>query len=93
MKMLALVLCLAASGAQAQSRPMTPGMTCAGVQQLVSQRGAVVLGFGPDLYDRVVSGPRYCQFSEGLVRINVPTRDTATCFAGYTCRETDNYDN
>ena len=86
MKKLAIVLTLLATSAVAQNRPMTPGMTCDAVQRMVAQRGAVVLGFGPDLYDRVVSTPRFCLPGEVLVPISVPTRN-GDCFAGYTCRE------
>lgn len=98
MTKLATVLCLAATGAfatnaLAQTRPMTPKMACADIQRLVVQRGAVVLGFGPDLYDRVVSTPRYCLPGAALIRIDVPARDTPACFAGYTCREADGPDN
>lgn len=88
MKKLVLLFTLAATGAMAQSRPMTPNMTCDAVQRLVAQRGAVVLGFGPDLYDRVVAYQRFCLPSEELEQITVPTRNGA-CFAGYTCKESD----
>lgn len=87
MRKLALLLLFASGSALAQGRPMTPSMTCEAVQRLVVQREAVVLGFGPDLYDRVVATQRGCLPSEVLEPIWVPTRNARQCFAGYTCKE------
>ena len=46
-----LVLTTAAAPALAQ-RASTPAMTCRAAATLVARNGAVVLGTGPDLYDR-----------------------------------------
>ncbi|MCA0421984.1 MAG: hypothetical protein LCH61_01460 [Proteobacteria bacterium] len=89
MRSLVFVALLAAGTSLAQARPMTPSMTCEAVQRLVQRSGAIVLGFGPDLYDRVVSTQRACLYSEVLEPIWVPTRNNRQCFAGYTCKEGD----
>ena len=75
----------------AEARPMSSRMYCTDVQRLVARSGSVVLGFTTHTYDRVVSDQRFCLATEGLVQINVPTLDTPTCFAGYTCREGDTF--
>lgn len=78
---------LAAFSVHAQGRPMSSQMLCANVQQLIAKNGAVVLGFTQFTYDRVVADQRFCLYSEVTRPIFVPTRDTRSCFAGYTCVE------
>lgn len=88
MRMIALASATLMLGAvAAEARPMSSAMRCADVQRMVARSGAVVMNFTPTTYDRVVHDQRFCLPSEGLVRITVPTRDAANCFAGYTCRE------
>jgi hypothetical protein len=88
MKRIALAtIGIAMTGMVAEARPMSSAMRCADVQRMVARSGAVVMNFTPTTYDRVVLDQRFCLPTEGLVRINVPTRDTPYCFAGYTCRE------
>ena len=88
--LLAMLLASASTySAMAQGRPLSTAMTCAQAQALVVQRGFVVMGFTADTYDRVVSGQRYCLYSDMLVPLSVPTRDTRYCPVGYTCREGD----
>ena len=73
------------AGAQAQSD--TNRMTCAAAQALVKQRGAIILGTGPSLFDRYVSSRAYCTFTELTEPTFVPTIDQRQCFVGYRCRE------
>ena len=93
MKRTVLAAALLASGpALALQGPLTTRMTCGEVQQLVARRGAVLLNFSPDTYDRVVHGQRWCLPTEGTIILYVPTRDQPQCFAGYTCREGERWD-
>lgn len=77
----------------ADARPMSSKMACAEVQRLVARSGAVVMSFTPTTYDRVVHDQRWCLMGEALQTLYVPARDTDACFAGYTCRESDRWDN
>jgi hypothetical protein len=86
---LALVLMASASGVQAQSRPMTPGLTCNQARQIVAGTGAVVLGTGTHTYDRYVRDRSFCQINETTEPGFVPTRDTPQCPVGYICRDSD----
>lgn len=83
---LALALSVFVSTANAQPRPMTPGIGCAQAQQLVLRNGAIVLGTGTYTYDRYVRDLSFCQIDESLRAAWVPTRDAPQCFVGYTCR-------
>ena len=88
--MLRIALCaalIAAPGAvQAQARPSTTEMTCAGASALVASHGAVVLNTGPRTYDRFVSSHFFCQYDETLEPVWAPTADAAQCLVGYRCR-------
>lgn len=75
--------------AQAQGRPDSLGMSCASARGLVSSRGAIVLGSGPNLYDRYVASQRFCLPDEITKPSWVPTRDTRQCFIGYRCERVD----
>jgi hypothetical protein len=71
---------------QAQGRPDSLAMSCAQVQGLVRSRGAVILGTGPYIYDRIVVDRRFCApLTDGTRPAWVRARDTGRCFAGYTC--------
>ncbi|WP_428030676.1 hypothetical protein [Ancylobacter sp.] len=80
-----LLLALPLSGA-AQARPDSLAMSCASAQALVRQQGAVVIGTGPNLYDRFVTDAGYCQ-SQRSKPAWIPTRDEAQCLVGQLCRE------
>ncbi|MBB4039948.1 hypothetical protein GGR34_001595 [Microvirga flocculans] len=84
-----LAMAMSASGAYAQSRPMTPGMTCNQARNLVLSRGAIVLGTGTYTYDRYVRDQRFCEINETIEPALVPTRDTPQCLVGYRCRDAD----
>ena len=74
-------------------RPYTPALACSAAHALVSARGAIVLGPGPDLYDRYVSTDGFCQVDEVAMPAFVPSGDSPQCFVGYTCvRKSYNWD-
>ena len=67
--------------ADAQSRrPDSRTMTCAQVQSMIDQRGAVVLSTGQYTFDRYVSNRNFCQHGEVLRRDYVPTKDNNKCY-------------
>jgi hypothetical protein len=84
---LAIILMLGVSAeANAQSRrPDTLRMTCQQAAALVQSHGTIVLGTGPNLYDRYVTSCRFCYDSEYLLPSWVQTADNAQCFVGYHC--------
>lgn len=88
--LLALPLVLAADAAFAQARPNSLTMSCAGVQALIQQRGGVVIGSGPDIFDRFVSSPYYCMGGETIDYTWVRTRDAPRCPV-YRCKEIEEY--
>ena len=85
---LSLMALLLATGASAQSRPVTTSMRCAQANALVTAQGGVVLNTGPYTYDRYVSSGRSCGSSEATSPAWVPTADNQQCFIGYRCRGT-----
>ena len=59
------------------------GATCEGARAMVQRRGSVLVYYGEDQYDRVVSGYSYCPMGEmDLVPFYAPGTG---CFVGYTC--------
>lgn len=80
----ALVLLLAA-GTGAEARPDTLAMSCGEAAALVASRGAIVLGTGPNIFDRYVRELRFCSGFEQLKPEWVRTKDNPQCFIGYTC--------
>jgi hypothetical protein len=82
---LACVLSIAATGALAQSRPMTPTLSCTQARALVMSEGGIVLGTGTVTYDRYVRSPVFCLRTETTEFAWVPTRDVAQCPVGYRC--------
>jgi hypothetical protein len=73
--------------ASAQGRPDTLRMSCAQARGLVAARGAIVLGTGPNLYDRYVMHRGFCTPSETTEPSWVRAGDTPQCFIGYRCEE------
>ncbi|WP_305987661.1 hypothetical protein [Roseibium sp. MMSF_3544] len=72
---------LAAQPADAQSgRPDSRAMSCAQVQSMVNQRGAVVLSTGRNTFDRYVANRSYCQHGEVARNDYVPSKDSRRCF-------------
>jgi hypothetical protein len=91
MKVALLFLPLLAFGsaAMAQSAGTTREMACNQAAGIVRVRGAVVLHTSPTTYDRFVSGPGYCMLEEVTKPAWVQTADSAQCFIGYRCRQSD----
>lgn len=70
----------------AQARAYAPDLSCAAVANLVATHGAVVLGTGPNTYDRYVRDLSFCAGGgEALKPEWVRSRDRPQCFVGYTC--------
>lgn len=67
------------------SRPYSPGMSCATLVNLVGQRGAVVISTGPYTWDRVVRDRSFCPFEQTSTPEFAPTSDNRQCFAGLRC--------
>lgn len=84
-----LVLLGTGLGALAQGRPDSLRMSCEATRRLVSDRGALILGTGPDLYDRYVSSQFYCQRDEMTYPVWLRTADQGQCFIGYRCKRVD----
>jgi hypothetical protein len=85
---LSLTMLLSTAGsALSQARPDSLRMTCNQARAFVAARGAVILGSGPHIYDRIVSDQRFCTWPQGVQRTTVPTSDARTCFVGYVCRD------
>ncbi|MCG5234556.1 hypothetical protein [Xanthobacter oligotrophicus] len=80
-----LLATLAAGPVEAQARPDTLALSCQDAADLVTKSGAIVLGTGPNIYDRYVSQIRFCSGAEQLKAEWVKTRDNPQCFVGYTC--------
>ena len=81
------LLAVAAAPAAAQRRPDSLTMTCIQARAFVAQRGAVILGTGQYVYDRIVADQRFCPWPQHIERTFVRTKDASTCFVGYVCRD------
>ncbi|MDQ0513079.1 hypothetical protein [Ancylobacter amanitiformis] len=83
-----LSACCMVPAAFAQSMPNSLNMSCAAASALVRERGAVVIGTGPNLFDRYVANQGYCSAQEQVAAPSwIQTRDQSQCFVGYRCRE------
>lgn len=82
-------LCVLAAAAfaapAAEARPDSLSMTCAETAALVTSQGAVVIGTGPNIFDRYVREVRFCSGAEQLKPEWIKTRDNPQCFVGYVC--------
>jgi hypothetical protein len=77
---------LSASCAAAQGRrPDTLQMTCRQAAGLVHAQGSIVLGTGPDIYDRYSTGCGFCPDMSYLAAAFLRTADNPQCFVGYRC--------
>jgi hypothetical protein len=52
---------------------------------LVSAAGALVVGSGPHVYERVVTSAQYCDRQQALVPHYARDRHGAQCLLGYRC--------
>lgn len=83
----AVMLLTAGEPVHAQSMPDSLTMSCAATAALVRQRGAVVIGTGPGIFDRYVSTQGYCAPGETTAPVWLQTADQKQCFIGYRCRD------
>ncbi|TCK28860.1 hypothetical protein EV667_2874 [Ancylobacter aquaticus] len=72
--------------ALAQAMPNSLAMSCGQARALVQREGAVVIGTGPNLYDRFVTDAGYCS-SKRSKPAWIATRDEAQCLVGQLCRD------
>src|SRR4051812_37164450 len=70
---------------QAQGRPDTLRMTCGTAAGIVRQSGAIVLGTGPNIYDRYVATRIFGRRDEQPNPGWRATADPRQCFVGYGC--------
>lgn len=82
----AVVLAGWMTAASAQGRPDSLTMTCQQASALVRSRGALVLGTGPNVYDRYVADGRFCTLPDVAEPAWVATRDKRQCMVGYRCK-------
>ncbi len=80
-----VALVLATGPASAQRRPDTLTMTCQQVGDLVRARGAIILGTGPNVFDRYVADGRFCSINEVAAPSPLRTRDSASCRSASRC--------
>ena len=85
--LMTIPLILMASPSFAQARPDSLTMSCAAAYELVRQRGAVVIGTGPNLYERFVTDARYCEMAQRTKPAWIPTADQRQCLVGQRCRD------
>lgn len=84
--LIALAATMLTAPAHAISRYNSQNMSCGKVQAAVQREGAVILRYrstrNPSLtlYDRYVSGGRYCAVGEVAVGASVPTKDDRSCY-------------
>ncbi len=93
LRLMAAIAAIAVLGmpgiALAQGRPDSLQMSCEAARRLVSERGAIVLGTGPDLYDRYVASQGFCQRDEQTTPVWLRTANSSQCFIGYRCKRVD----
>jgi hypothetical protein len=78
---------LVALSVPADARPDTRTMTCAQANQLVRQRGAVVMSTGQHTFRRFVASRAYCDPWEVRKTFYAPTRDARQCPISGVCEE------
>jgi hypothetical protein len=76
-----------ATGAAAQPRPNTLQMSCRDAQALVVSHGAIVLGTGPNRYERYVRDQSFCPIGMRTQSIWDQAADAAACPIGFRCRD------
>ena len=82
---LAILIFTGATVPALAQRASTPAMSCRAAATLVARHGAVVLGTGPDLYDRYVVNESFCPIGYYARPAFLPTRDNPQCNVGYYC--------
>lgn len=83
---LAAFLCAASLPAFGQGLPSAADSTCAAIAGIVRANGAAVIRTGPNLYDRYVVAPTFCEVKQFGLPVYARTRDNPACLIGYQCR-------
>ena len=78
---------LLASATLAEARPNSLAMSCDSTRGLVQQAGAVVIGTGPNLFDRFVTDAGYCASNQKAEPAWLATADEPQCLVGRRCVE------
>jgi hypothetical protein len=88
--LIASLLSIGISPAQAISRYNSTSMSCASAHQKIAEQGAVILRYrsprGLPLYDRFVINDRMCEPNEAATITTVPTADTPNCPV-FSCKD------
>ena len=87
--LVAAVALLSGIAAAEAQRLDTLRLSCGQVRAAVARNGAVILGTGPNIYDRYVVDRRFCAFGEITRPGWVQARDTPSCLAGGLCYTPD----
>ncbi|HMB48407.1 MAG TPA: hypothetical protein VKN63_09040 [Afifellaceae bacterium] len=82
-----ILLTLMMIGPSAAARPDARAMSCERAQQMVLNRGAVVMTTGKYTYQRFVSRRSYCDYWEVTRSAWTATRDDPKCRIGYICEQ------
>lgn len=83
--LLAAGLSIVAADAFAASRYDITNMTCSEVQAILQKEGEAILRYGSSrllglpIYDRYVSGQKFCEVGEVAAQTGVPTSDKKYC--------------
>ncbi|QJP13400.1 hypothetical protein G3545_06855 [Starkeya sp. ORNL1] len=85
--LLAVPLIVMATSTLAEARPDSLRMSCAATYGLVQRSGAVVIGTGPNLYERFVTDAGYCELTQTTEPAWIPTGDNPQCLVGKRCIE------
>ena len=78
---------LVLAGEALAARPDARQMTCRQAQQLVLERGAVVVTTGEHLYKRFVSHYGYCDYWQRAAPAWTATKDNPKCLIGRVCED------
>jgi hypothetical protein len=73
--------------AMAEARPDSLKMSCGQARALVARQGGIVIGSGPNIYDRFVVDHQFCYPTQYLKPAWIPAADTPNCPIGYRCVE------
>lgn len=77
--------CAMASSAQALERLDSTRVSCRQNQAAVAAAGALVVGSGPHVYERVVTSAQFCDRQQSLVPHYARSLDQAQCLLGFRC--------
>lgn len=82
-----LIAASVATGAQAMisNKVDTSQHSSSQLQQMIQDRGSLILQTGPGLFDRYVSNRGQCGSHEETRAAYVPTADSNNAFVGYRC--------